>query len=70
MDQNETNWVVINWLLKGHLCDSVVNVHAPTKDQSNDTKHCVGCVFDQFPKYHVNILFMVVQCESREGRWG
>jgi hypothetical protein len=37
-----------------------VNVHAPTKDQSNDAKDIFSkeleCVFDQLPKYHLNIL--------------
>jgi hypothetical protein len=42
-------------------CDIIVlNVHAPTKDKHDDTKDSfykeLECIFNQFSKYHVNIL--------------
>jgi hypothetical protein len=40
----------------------VVNVHAPTEDKTDDVKNSfyeeLQCVFDNFPKYHMNILFL------------
>jgi hypothetical protein len=46
--------------LKGHWCDIVLNVHAPTEDKVNDKKNSfykeLEQVFDQFPRYHMKIL--------------
>jgi hypothetical protein len=47
--------------LRGLWCDIVVlNVHAPTEDKSDETKHSFyeepGRVLDQFPKYQMEIL--------------
>jgi endonuclease/exonuclease/phosphatase family metal-dependent hydrolase len=46
--------------LKGRWCDIIVlNVHAPTEDDDviKDTFHEeLKQVFDQFPRYHMNIL--------------
>jgi hypothetical protein len=47
--------------LRGCLCDIIVlNVHAPTKDKSDDTKDSfyteLDGALDQFPKYHLEIL--------------
>jgi hypothetical protein len=48
--------------LRGHWCHIIVlNVHAPTEDRTDDVKASfyneLECVFDTFPKYHMNILF-------------
>jgi hypothetical protein len=48
-------------ILKGHWCNTVVlNVHAPCEDKSDDVKDSfyeeLGHVFDQFPRYNMNIL--------------
>jgi hypothetical protein len=46
--------------LKGHWCDIVLNVHAPTEDKDDDMKDSMNGeleeVFDQFPRYHMMIL--------------
>jgi hypothetical protein len=46
--------------LKGHCCDIVLNVHAPTEDKDNNIKYSfyeeLEQVFDQFPRYHMKIL--------------
>jgi endonuclease/exonuclease/phosphatase family metal-dependent hydrolase len=46
--------------LKGHWCDIVLNVHAPTEDKDDDVKDSfyeeLEQVFDQFPRYHMKIL--------------
>jgi len=47
--------------LRGHVCDIIVlNVHAPTKDESDDAKDTfyeeLERVLDQFGKYHMKIL--------------
>jgi hypothetical protein len=38
----------------------VLNIHAPTEDKTDDVKDGfyeeLGCIFDKFPKYHMNIL--------------
>jgi hypothetical protein len=38
----------------------ILNVHAPTADKSDDVKDSfyeeLECIFDKFPKYHMNIL--------------
>jgi exonuclease III len=48
-------------VLRGRWCNIiVVNVHAPCEDMSKDIKDSfyeeLGCVFDQFPRYDMNIL--------------
>jgi hypothetical protein len=48
-------------ILRGHWCDiSVLNVHAPTEDKTDDVKDSFynepKRVFDKFPKYHMKIL--------------
>jgi hypothetical protein len=52
--------------LRGHWCDTVLNVHAPTEDKSDDVKDSfykeMECVFNQFPKNSVRRF----QCKSRE----
>jgi hypothetical protein len=47
--------------LKRRWCNiNVLNVHAPTEDNSDDTKECLykelERVLDQFPKYDMKIL--------------
>jgi hypothetical protein len=46
--------------LKGHWCDILLNVHAPTEDTDDDIKDSLykelEQVFDQFPRYHIKIL--------------
>jgi hypothetical protein len=47
--------------LRGRWCDIIVlNVHAPTEDKCDDKKDSIyeelEVVFDQFLKYHMNIL--------------
>jgi exonuclease III len=49
-------------ILRGCWCSIVVlNVHAPCEDKSDDVKDSfyeeLGCVFDQFPRYNMKILF-------------
>jgi hypothetical protein len=47
--------------LGGLWCSIILNVHAPCEDKSDDIKDSIyeelGCVFDQFPRYNMNILF-------------
>jgi hypothetical protein len=48
-------------ILKGNWCNIVVlNVHAPCEDKSDDVKDSfyeeLARVFDQFPRYDMNIL--------------
>jgi hypothetical protein len=47
-------------ILRGRWCDTILNVHAPTEDKIDDVKDSfyeeIECVFDKFPKYHMNIL--------------
>jgi hypothetical protein len=47
-------------ILRGHWCDIVLNIHAPTNDKIDDVKDTfyeeLECVFDKFPKYHMKIL--------------
>jgi exonuclease III len=48
-------------ILRGRWCHIIVlNVHAPTEDKTDDVKDSfyeeVECVFDKFPKYHMEIL--------------
>jgi exonuclease III len=47
-------------ILKGHWCDIVLNVHAPTEDKDDDIKDGFNeelePVFDQFPRYCMKIL--------------
>jgi hypothetical protein len=56
-------------ILRGHII--VLNVHAPRKDKTDDVKDSfyeeLECVFDKFPKYHMNILRRL-QCQSKQGR--
>jgi hypothetical protein len=46
--------------LKGHWCDIVLNVHAPTDDKDYDLKNNfrkeLEQVFDMLPRYHMKIL--------------
>jgi hypothetical protein len=48
-------------ILRGQWCNIIVlNVHASCEDKSYDVKDSfceeLGCVFDQFPRYGMNIL--------------
>jgi hypothetical protein len=48
-------------ILSGRWCHiTVLNVHAPTEDKTDDVKDSfyeeLECVFDKFPKYHMKIL--------------
>jgi hypothetical protein len=47
-------------ILRGLWCNNIVNVHAPCEDKSDDVKDnlCdeLERVFDQFPRYYMNIL--------------
>jgi hypothetical protein len=48
-------------ILKGRWCHIIVqNGHAPTEDKNYDVKDSFykekECVFDKFPKYHMEIL--------------
>jgi len=46
-------------IVRGHWCEMVLKVHAPTKNKSNDTKDTFFeevDVFNQFLKYHMIIL--------------
>jgi hypothetical protein len=47
-------------MLRGCLGDTVLNVHAPTEDKSDDTKDnfCeeLECLLEQFPKYNMKIF--------------
>jgi hypothetical protein len=48
-------------ILRGRWCHIIVlNVHAPTEDNTDDVKDCfygaVERVFDKFPKYYMKIL--------------
>jgi hypothetical protein len=48
-------------ILRGHCCNIIVlNVHAPCEDKGDDVKDSfyeeLGRVFDQFPRYDMNIL--------------
>jgi hypothetical protein len=47
-------------ILKGHQCDIVLNVHAPTESKGDDIKDSfykeLEQVFDHFPRYHMKIL--------------
>jgi hypothetical protein len=49
-------------ILRGRPCDiTVLNVHAPTEDKTDDMKDSfyeeLEHVFEKFPKYHLKILF-------------
>jgi exonuclease III len=51
--------------IKGRWCDIIVlNVHAPTEDKDDDIKDSfyeeVEQVFDQFPRYHMEILLRYI----------
>jgi hypothetical protein len=48
-------------ILRGHWCHVIVlNIHAPTKDKTDDVKDSfyeeLECVFDKFPEYYMKIL--------------
>jgi hypothetical protein len=47
-------------ILRGHWCDFVQNVHAPTEDKIDDMKDGfykeLERVFEKFPKYHMKML--------------
>jgi hypothetical protein len=56
--------------LRSHQYDIVLNVHAPTKNKSDNTKHSfyeeLKHIFDQFTKYHMKICYEIsVQKERR-----
>ena len=43
--------------MRGRWCNIiVVNVHAPSEEKSDESKHSFYEVFDNFPKYHMKIL--------------
>jgi len=48
-------------ILRGHWCDTVLNVHAPIDDKDDDLKgslyKVLEPIFDHFPKYYMKILF-------------
>jgi hypothetical protein len=47
-------------ILRGHWCNTVLNVHAPCEDKSDDVKDSfyeeLARVFDQFPRYDMKSL--------------
>jgi hypothetical protein len=47
-------------ILRGRWCNTVLNVHAPKKDKTDDIKYSfykeIERVFDKFPKYHMKLL--------------
>jgi hypothetical protein len=59
-------------ILRGHWCHIIaLNVHAPTKDETEDEKNSfceeMEHVFNKFPKYHIKILLGHVNAKvSRE----
>jgi hypothetical protein len=46
-------------ILRGCWCNIILNVHAPCEEKSDSIKELfseeLGCVFDQFPGYDINI---------------
>jgi hypothetical protein len=57
---------------RDRLCGIIVlHVHAPTEDKCDLTKERffeeLEGVFDQFPKYHIKILWRF-QCKGGEGK--
>jgi hypothetical protein len=48
-------------------------MHAPNEDKIDHTKDTLyeelKCVFDQFPKYHMNIFVIRFQCRSWQRRY-
>jgi hypothetical protein len=57
-------------ILRGHWCDIILNVHAPTEDKIDDMKDSfyeeVERVFDEFPKYHTKILLADFNAQVRK----
>ena len=52
-------------VLRGRCCNiTVLNVHAPSEDKSDDSKDSfykeLEQVFDHFPRYHMKILLVVL----------
>jgi hypothetical protein len=43
-------------ILRGHWCDTVLNVHVPTDDVKDSFYEELEHVFDKFPKYSMKIL--------------
>jgi hypothetical protein len=47
-------------IVRGHQCDIIAHVHAPTEDKIDDMGGSfymkLECVFDKFPKHHTKIL--------------
>jgi len=47
-------------VLRGRWCNIVLNVHAPSQEESDDSKDIfyeeLEQVFNHFPKYHTEIL--------------
>jgi hypothetical protein len=61
-------------ILRGRWCNIIVlNVHAPTEDKTDDVKDSfyveLECVFDKFPKYHMQILLGDFNAGVRQGRY-
>jgi hypothetical protein len=55
----------------GYLCDILLNVHSSIEDKSDDMKDSfykeLECVFYQFPRYHMKILFKNFNAKVRRG---
>ena len=61
--------VSFNIVLRGRWCNIIVlNVHAQSEDNSDDSKDNfyeeLEQIFDHFPRYHMKILLMLMQ------KWG
>jgi hypothetical protein len=53
--------------LRGRWCDiTVLHVHAPTEDKSDDLYEELARVLDQFPQYHKTILLDFIENVRRE----
>jgi hypothetical protein len=58
--------------LKGHCCDIVLNMHAPTEDKDDDIKDNfygeLEQVYNHFPRYYMKILLQDFNAKvGREG---
>jgi hypothetical protein len=55
--------------LRSKWCDIVMNAHAPTEDESGDSKDSfyeeLEQVFDNFPKYHKILLVFIKKSDQR-----
>jgi len=58
-------------VLKGRWCNTVLNVHAPSEEKSDDSKDRfyeeLEQVFNHFPKYHIKILLGDFTAKGGEG---